>query len=66
MGEEVELLEDHPDPLADEVELPALLAGARARTPADVVAFDEDLARLRWLEQVDAAQQRALAGAARA
>ena len=30
VGEEVELLEDHPDPLADEVEVPALLAGARA------------------------------------
>ena len=66
MGEEVELLEDHADPLADEVEVPALLAGARARALADVVALEEDLALLGRLEQVDAAQQRALAGAARA
>ena len=63
--EEVELLEDHPDPLADEVELVARLAGARARPLADVLALEEDLALLGRLEQVDAAQQRALAGAAR-
>ena len=36
------------------------------RSPADVVALEEDLALLRRLEQVDAAQQGALAGAARA
>src|SRR5262249_4373199 len=64
--EEVELLEDHPDPLADEVELPALLARSRARAPADVASLEEDLALLGRLEQVDAAQQRALARAARA
>ena len=66
MREEVELLEDDPDPLADEVELPALLAGARSGPFADVAALEEDLAFLGRLEQVDAAQQRALAGAARA
>src|SRR6185312_984855 len=65
VGEEVELLEDHADPLADEVEVPALLAGPRARALADVLALEEDLALLRRRQQVDAAQQRALARAAR-
>src|SRR6201996_2366056 len=65
MREEVELLEDHPDPLADEVEVPALFAGARARALADVLALEEDLALLRRRQQVDAAQERRLARAAR-
>jgi hypothetical protein len=64
MGEEVELLEDDADPLAHEVELPALLAGPGSRALADIPAVDEDLALLGRLEQVYAAKQRALAGAA--
>src|SRR5215218_6776547 len=62
--EEVELLEDDSDPLADEVQFPALGAGPRPGPLADVMPFDEDLALLGRLEQVDAAQEGALARAA--
>ena len=55
--EEVELLEDDPDALPDRRDVDAL-----AR---DLLALEEDPARLDRLEQVDAAQQRALAAAAR-
>ena len=54
---EVELLEDHPDPLPDVGHVRAL-----AR---DLLALEVDPARVERLEQVDAAQQRALAAAAR-
>ena len=56
--EEVELLEDDPDPLPDRGDVDAL-----AR---DLLALEEDAARLDRLEEVDAPQQRALAAAARA
>ena len=56
--EEVELLEDDPDPLADRRHVGAL-AG-------DLLALEEDAARLDRLEQVDAAKERALPAAARA
>ena len=55
--EEVELLEDDPDPLAHGRHL-----GAFAR---DLLAFEEDPSAVDRLEQVDAAQQRALAAPAR-
>ncbi len=52
--EQVELLEDDPDPPADEVDvaraLGALLVG-------DLAALEKDVSLLRRLEQVDAAQQ---------
>src|SRR5439155_26915422 len=56
--EEVELLEHDPDPLAHAGHVDAL-----AR---DLLAFEEDPARVDRLEQVHAAQQRALAAPARA
>ena len=56
--EEVELLEDDPDPLPDRRDVDAV-----AR---DLLALEEDAARLDRLEEVDAPQQRALAAAARA
>src|SRR5918999_3964178 len=52
--EEVELLEHHADPPPDGVDIDV---GIR-----DLDAADEDLPRRRLLEQVDAAQQRRLAG----
>src|SRR5688500_17717580 len=55
--EEVELLEDHPDPRPHRRQVDAL-----AR---DLLALEEDPAGLKRLEQVDAAQQGALAAAAR-
>ncbi len=58
MGEEVELLEDDPDPLPDAGDV-----GAAAR---DLLALEVDRAGLDRLEQVDAAEERALAAAARA
>ncbi len=58
MRKEVELLEDDPDPLADRRHV-----GALAR---DLLALEEDAAGLDRLEQVDAAQEGALAAAARA
>src|SRR5262249_18760763 len=62
VGEEVELLEDDPDPLAHEVELVPGLTGGRAGAFADVVPLEEDLPLLGGLEDVDAAEQGALAG----
>jgi hypothetical protein len=56
--EEVELLEDDPDPLADRGDVHALAC--------DLVALEVDVPAVERLEQVDAAQQRALAAAARA
>src|SRR4051812_27066918 len=56
MREEVELLEDHADVLADEVELVAALAAG------DLLALEEDLAPVRRLEEIYAAQERRLAG----
>ena len=56
--EEVELLEDDPDPLPDRGDVDAV-----AR---DLLALEGDAARLDRLEEVDAPQQRALAAAARA
>src|SRR6266568_6368644 len=56
MREQVELLEDDSDPLPDAVDLDTL-----AR---DLLALEEDPAGVDRLEQVDAAQQRALAAAA--
>ena len=58
MREQVVALEHHPDPTADRVGVEAGLA--------DVDVVEEDLAVVDRLEQVDAAQQRALAGAGRA
>ena len=55
--EEVELLEDDPDPLCGRRDVDAL-----AR---DLLALEEDPALLDRLEQVDAPQQRALAASAR-
>jgi hypothetical protein len=55
---EVELLEDHPDPLPHPRDV-----GAAA---GDLLALEVDPARVERLEQVDAAEERALAGAARA
>ena len=54
MRKEVERLEDDPDPPADRVDVDAV---------ADLVAAQEDPAGVDRLEQVDAAQQRRLAGA---
>ena len=58
MREEVELLEDDPDPLPDGRDVDAL--------PRDLLTLEEDPAFLDRLEEVDAAQQRALAASARA
>jgi hypothetical protein len=55
--EEVELLEDDPDLLADLRDIHAL--------PGDLLALEENPAFLDRLEQVDAAQERALAAPAR-
>ena len=55
--EEVELLEDDPDPLPDRGDLGAF-AG-------DLLAFEEDPPAVDRLEQVDAAKERALPAAAR-
>ena len=55
---QIELLEDHPDSLADRRHV-----GALAR---DLLALEEDPPRVERLEQVDAAEQRALAAPARA
>ena len=59
MREQVERLEDDPDPAPDR---------DPRRRPAigDVLAVEEDPAGVDRLEQVDAAQQRRLAGARRA
>ena len=56
--EEVELLKDHPDPPADVVDVVGRLR------LGELAALEEDLAAVGGLEQVDAAQQRALARAA--
>ena len=56
--EQVELLEDHADPGAQLVDVGVGVG--------DLLALDEDLAAGGDLEQVDAAQQRGLAGARRA
>jgi len=56
MGEEVELLEDDPDPLANLVDLDS--------PRSDLLALEEDPAAVDRLEQVDAAKQRALAAPA--
>ena len=58
MREEVERLEHDPDPAPDDVDVDA--------APRDLLAADEDPARVDRLEQVDAAQQRRLPGARRA
>ena len=65
MREEVVALEDHADPGA----LPGELAAAQAdATPAGAVAerlaVEPDLAAVEFLEEVDAAEQRGLAGTA--
>src|SRR6266704_5599920 len=52
MREEVELLEDHPNTPPDVVQV--------YPWTGDVLAFQQHLARLDLLHQVDAAQQRAL------
>ena len=57
MREEVELLEDDPDSLTDRRDVGAF-AG-------DLLALEEDAAGLDRLQQVDAAEERALAAAAR-
>jgi hypothetical protein len=54
---EVELLEDHADPLPNDIDLDAL-----AR---DLLAFEENAPAVDRLEQVHAAEQGALAAAAR-
>jgi hypothetical protein len=56
--EEVELLEDDPDALAHRREVRPLAA--------DLLALEEDAAGVDRLQQVDAAEQRALAAPARA
>ena len=53
--EEVERLEDDSDPAADRIDVDV--------TSRDLVPADDDPARLHGLEQVDAAEQRRLAGA---
>src|SRR5581483_2999502 len=58
MREQVELLEDDADPLAHRGHVDA--------APGDLLALEEDAAAVERLEQVDAAQQRALAAAAAA
>ena len=58
MREQVERLEDDPDPLPDPVEVDAL--------GGDLVALDEDPPGVDRLEQVDAAQERRFARARRA
>ena len=55
---EVEVLEDHPDAAAN--------TGDAARMCVHFLAFEYDAAALDLLEAVDAAQERRLAGAARA
>ena len=55
MREEVELLEDHADPLAQ--------AGDIDPLAGDLLALELDRARVERLQQVDAAEQRALAAA---
>src|SRR5919198_657960 len=55
--EEVELLEDDPDPLTDLLRLDA--------SGCDLAALEEDPAAVDRLEQVDAAKQRALAAPTR-
>src|SRR5205085_9712352 len=52
--EEVERLEDDPDPLPDAIDVHA--------APSDLLAADDDPARVDGLDQVDAAKQRGLAG----
>jgi hypothetical protein len=58
VGEQVEGLEDDPDPPPDPVDVDALRG--------DLLAFDVDPAGVDRLEEVDAPQQRGLAGAGRA
>ena len=62
---EIEALEHHAEPGADAIDLP-VVRGLRAVARvghADQLAADMDLAGIRGLEQVDAAQERALARA---
>jgi hypothetical protein len=56
--EEVELLEDDPDPLAEGGDVDA--------APRDLLALEEDAARLDRLQEVDAAQECAFPAPARA
>jgi hypothetical protein len=56
MVKQVEILEDHPDALADFIDVD--MRGS------DLLLFQPDAPLIRSGEQVDAAQQRALAGAA--
>src|SRR5690606_40653011 len=66
--EEVEALEDHADVPPHDVELSLLedelLTLARLHRVADALAFEVDAAGVGQLEEVDAAQQRALTRAA--
>ena len=64
VGEEVELLEDHPDPPADVSRAPVVLVALAAPGRCSR-ALEQDPPAVGRLEEVDAAQQRALAGAAR-
>jgi hypothetical protein len=66
---EVEALEDHAEPRADAVHLSAVFrlpAAVPARPHPDQLAGHPDLPGVRDLEEVDAAEQRALPRAARA
>jgi hypothetical protein len=66
MWEQVELLEDDADPLAQAVELRFRHAdaGSAAGQPSDRLAVDGDLALLERFQEIDAGKERALAGAA--
>src|SRR5581483_4598980 len=68
VGEQVEALEDHPDLSADpgQLALAHRLEAAVAAALPDQLPVQVDVALLRALQVVDAAQQGALAGAARA
>ena len=69
VGPQVEALEHHAEAGADALDLPAVRRfhpAVAAGTHFDGLTLDGDGARIRSLQEVDAAQERALAGARRA